>query len=376
MADREIHILIIGYGVVGQNLHRELQGNGTGKGIRIDYIDKYHPEMHQVNHKGKYDFAFICVDTPAEGKVLCDTSEVENAIRENPDVEIYVIKSTVAVGTTEALKKATGKRIVFSPEYYGGTQHCNNFRFDYTIVGGEKEDCRKVVQMLQRVYDGRHVFRMVDSQTAELVKYMENSYLATKVSFCNMFYRIAEKIGVSYEELRELFVLDPRVNESHTFVYDDMPYWDSHCLNKDVPSITMQFPEETGLLEEVISYNRDCRKEKTESDRTKKTAEGIENLLKTKGAPYKRPEIYSGYEYFRVPYLPVCYMNPSVPIKGSDILEAMSRAGLRPGKPDQQRVEIENLYMSNYYGCFNDAESSDPEEEEERFNRNPENPEE
>ena len=63
---------------------------------------------------------------------------------------------------------------------------------------------------------------------------MENSYLATKVSFCQQFYNLAEQIGVDYEELRELFILDPRVNPSHTFVYRDKPYWDTVCLNKDV----------------------------------------------------------------------------------------------------------------------------------------------
>ena len=82
---------------------------------------------------------------------------------------------------------------------------------------------------------------------------MENSFLATKVSFCQQFWNIANEIGVDYEELRELFVLDPRVNPSHTFVYDDHPYWDSHCLNKDVPAIADAYNAE--LLNAVIAFN-------------------------------------------------------------------------------------------------------------------------
>ena len=82
---------------------------------------------------------------------------------------------------------------------------------------------------------------------------MENSFLATKVSFCNEFYEIAKTLGVHYEELRELFVLDPRVNPSHTFVYEDTPYWNSHCLNKDVPSIA-DFAN-SKLLWSIIDYN-------------------------------------------------------------------------------------------------------------------------
>jgi len=66
---------------------------------------------------------------------------------------------------------------------------------------------------------------------------MENAYLAAKVSFCCEFYRIAKAFGVDYNELRELFLQDPRVSRSHTFVYEDHPFYDSHCLNKDVPAI-------------------------------------------------------------------------------------------------------------------------------------------
>ena len=82
---------------------------------------------------------------------------------------------------------------------------------------------------------------------------MENSFLATKVSFCQSFYNICKEENLNYSELRELFLLDPRVNPSHTFVYEDTPYWDSHCLNKDVPSIANQF--NVTLLKDIIKFN-------------------------------------------------------------------------------------------------------------------------
>lgn len=251
---KEYSVLIIGYGVVGHNLHRELDGHG----LLIDAVDKKRPELNQ-RRTHRYDVAFVCVDTPriaGENGTPCDISEVINAIRDN-DADLFVIKSTVLPGVTESIRKHTGKHVVFSPEYYGGTQHCNNFHFDFTIVGGEREDCKNLVQMLQRVYDARHQFRITDSRTAELVKYMENAYLATKVSFCNQFFQIAEAAGVDYEELRELFILDERVNPSHTFVYRDKPYWDSHCLNKDVQAIAEYF--NAPFLKEVIAFNDSCR---------------------------------------------------------------------------------------------------------------------
>lgn len=237
--------LIVGYGVVGHNLHKELAK------LNLDVYDKFKVD-NNTKRDIKYDYAFICVDTPYNDKGYCDMSAVEDAIVET-NADILIIKSTVLPGSTEQFSRKYNKRIVFSPEYYGGTQHCNNFNFNFTILGGDKETCCEVQQILQSVYDGTHIFRIVDSKTAELVKYMENSFLATKVSFCNAFYEIAKSIGVHYEELRELFVLDPRVNPSHTFVYDDAPYWNSHCLNKDVPAIAYNSNNE--FLENVIKYN-------------------------------------------------------------------------------------------------------------------------
>lgn len=245
----DIRVLIIGHGTVGSNLEREIQK------LKPDVVDKYKRE--DTREPGlRYDLAFVCVDTPRTEESECDMSEIWNAIEEN-DADIFVVKSTILPGTTMRLNMELGKRVIFSPEYYGGTQHCNNFEFDFTILGGDRESCLVVIQILQNVYDGRHQFRITDSTTAELVKYMENSFLATKVSFCNQFYDIAEQVGVDYEELRELFVLDPRVNPSHTFVYRDHPYWDSHCLNKDVPAIANTY--DASFLKGVIMYNEHAK---------------------------------------------------------------------------------------------------------------------
>ena len=250
------NILIIGYGVVGKNLEKELEK------LSPDILDKYKPEANRLSHS-HYDIAFICVNTPFSKENHCDYSEVVNAINENKDrmkeEGIFVIKSTILPGTTDKIKEETNQKVIFSPEYYGETQHNKNYNFDFTILGGDKEHCIKAIQVLQEVYDGRNRFRITDSKTAELVKYMENAWLATKVSFCSQFFEIAQKEGVIYEELRELFILDPRVNPSHTFISRDHPYWESHCLDKDVPAIALS--EDAELLKAVIEFNENKKME-------------------------------------------------------------------------------------------------------------------
>ena len=248
-----MNLLIIGYGIVGHNLHKELSS------LNCDIYDKYKSEFN-TKKDIKYDFAFICVDTPYSEECACDIMQVENALQEN-DAEIYVIKSTILPGTIDYLKEKYHKKIIFSPEYYGETQHCNNFNFNFTILGGKKTDCIEVQQLLQEVYNATHTFRIVDSRTAELAKYMENSYLGMKVAFCNQFYDIANSYGIDYETLRELFILDPRVNPSHTFVYRNHPYYESHCLDKDIPAITQAANCDVSFLEFLIFYNN-LRKDK------------------------------------------------------------------------------------------------------------------
>ena len=186
------NILIVGYGVVGHNLAQEIAK------LNPDIYDKYKTE-NNTKRDIKYDIAFICVDTPYNDKGYCDLSAVESAIQET-NADILIIKSTVLPNTTKIFAEKYNRTIIFSPEYYGGTQHCNNFTFDFTILGGNEDACCKVIQCLQDVYDARHKFRITDSTTAELTKYMENSWLATKVSFCCQFYELAKVLNVHYEE--------------------------------------------------------------------------------------------------------------------------------------------------------------------------------
>ena len=243
-------VLIVGVGNIGSRLYREYAKLSP---------DRYDPNKgYRDKREIRYDFAFITTDTPMREDGSCDISQVKQAIHET-DAEVFVIRSTVPPKTTERLRLETGKRIVFSPEFFGTTQHCDEktFDFSFTILGGEKDDCNAVVQLLQEVYDARHRFRITDSTTAELTKYMENSLLATRVSFCVQFWEIAKEYGVSYPEMRELLLNDGRFNRAHTFVYDRHPYWESHCFDKDLRAIASE--ADAPLIEEVLRYNDACK---------------------------------------------------------------------------------------------------------------------
>lgn len=268
--------VIVGMGIVGKNIYDEL--------IRLnpDYIDintgseihlqdglprkmAFQQSIEHLKVNGiKYDLAIICVPTPLkDNKKDLNMSYVFDAINE-VDADIYLIKSTIGVDDYYSIKYSTKNRVVFSPEYYGNTQHNKNFEFNYTILGGDKEDCIQVQQILQKVYDARHTFRLVSPEVAIATKFMENSYLANIVSFCNQFYELCNKLGIDYEDVRECFILDPRVNPSHTFVYREHPYYESICLDKDVPTIANQY--ELELLQDMIKFN-EKQKDKYKGDK-------------------------------------------------------------------------------------------------------------
>jgi UDPglucose 6-dehydrogenase len=241
---------IIGFGVVGKNMHK-----------RFTDAIIHDPGQFMYSKDAVTDIAFICVPTAMMANGSADTSIVEHVIQEH-QAKFYVVKSTVPPGTCEELATRLGKHVVFSPEYYGGTIHANTPEYNFTILGGAPEDTHAVASLLTRYYHPEHRFVFTDSRSAELVKYMENTWLALKVTFCNEMFRIAQTCGVAYQELRELFLMDPRVNRSHTFVYEDQPYYDSHCLNKDVPAL-VSFCEKIGydpkLIRQMIATNEEFK---------------------------------------------------------------------------------------------------------------------
>jgi UDP-glucose 6-dehydrogenase len=105
--------------------------------------------------------------------------------------------------------------------------------------------------------------RCTSSETAELSKYMENAFLAAKVAFCNEFYDLAEAWGIDYDDLRELWLLDPRVGRSHTFVRGDERGFGGKCLPKDLSALVVAAQTITGrvpaMLSAVDASNREVR---------------------------------------------------------------------------------------------------------------------
>lgn len=204
--------------------------------------------------------AFICVPTPQGKEGACDTSIVEYVLTWI-ESKVVVLRSTVPVGFSDAAKRRYNKRIVFQPEYYGETNahpFANPHSRSWITLGGDITDTRLVANIYRHVFTSELVVHMVDARTAELAKYMENCFLALKVTFCNQFYDLAQASDVDYDQLRETWLLDPRIGRSHTFVYQDNRGYGGSCLPKDLSSTIMQAKAlgvKVPLLEAVAATN-------------------------------------------------------------------------------------------------------------------------
>lgn len=212
------------------------------------------------------DIAFVCVPTPRAQDGRCDTSIVEEVVGwlKTP---VIVIRSTVSVGTTRRLAETYGKQVVFQPEYGPGETPDHPFsdlrNVRWIILGGEPRATKVAARVWQSVYSADVVIRHTTPEAAELCKYMENAFLALKVTFCNEFFEIASCLGIDYEELRELWLLDPRIGRSHTFVFPDKRGFGGRCLPKDLDAL-IRTAEMTGyepaLLREIIRSNERMRR--------------------------------------------------------------------------------------------------------------------
>ena len=232
MTDKNYRVGIVGYGVVGKVIH------GLLKEDVVAIYDPYVPEI--TNTKEAFhdlDLVVVCVMTKGLEDGSCDTSIVRESIDWVHGVSpkaVILVKSAVVPGEIAAIAghyilQDDALRLVISPEYAGESKYFTPFwkypdpknmeSHTWQVYGGEKEDTSLCVDIFKRRMSVDTIHIQTSLMTAALCKYMENSFFATKVTFCNEWYDIAKAYGVDYNELRECWLADTRINRNHTLVF-------------------------------------------------------------------------------------------------------------------------------------------------------------
>lgn len=257
-------VAIVGYGHVGKGMHQLF-----GSHYDVLIHDPEHADSSDKSEINCCGLAVVCVPTPMNDDFSCDVSIVEEVVSwlEAP---VIWIRSTIAPGTTERLKSKYNKRIVFSPEYLGESKYYTpyDFHFDekkmpFIVFGGDREDTQYVIKYVAPIMGPVKQYPQTDATTAEVVKYMENTFFALKVTFANELFDICEAMGLDFYEVRDLWTLDPRLNPMHTMVFEDARGFGGKCYPKDVAGIiaaARQAGYAPRLLETMLEVNNEMLK--------------------------------------------------------------------------------------------------------------------
>lgn len=227
---------IIGNGFVGES---QAFAFSPVAEVRVYDIDPL-KSTHTLDEVHICDFIFVCVPTPMKSSGEQDTSYVETVFSQSKPGPIYIIKSTVLPGTTKQLQeKYPDISIIFNPEFLTErTAKLDMLTQARIILGGDIELTKITESLYKSRFMNRH-FIHTDSTTAELIKYMNNSFFATKVSIMNEFYRLSQALGANWNDALYGFASDGRIGDSHLHVPgpDGRLGYGGTCFPKDVNAI-------------------------------------------------------------------------------------------------------------------------------------------
>ena len=230
-------------GIIGNGFVGEAQAFAFSpvSNIKIYDVDPV-KSTHTLNETHDSDFVFVCVPTPMYPDGNQNLEFVDEVFKHAKEKPIYILKSTVLPGTTEKLNQNYSQlKIVFSPEFLTErTSKLDMLTQNRIILGGTKSLTSSVRKIYELRFKNKNIIE-TDSNTAELIKYMNNTFFATKVSVMNEFKQICDKIGADWEDALNGFASDGRIGDSHLNVpgHDGKLGYGGKCFPKDVNAFIM-----------------------------------------------------------------------------------------------------------------------------------------
>jgi len=229
----------------------------------------------------KCNLIFVTVGTPQKRNGEIDLTMIKNVtnkigklLSKTQHKPIIIIKSTVIPGTTletilPILQRVSGKKVgkdfglVTNPEFLRETMAVHDTLYPHVIVlGGNNNNTMKKVK---RFYSNLHrdvPIVLTNYSTAEIIKYANNSFLATKISFINQIASICEEIpDANIDDVAKTIGLDPRIGN---LFLDAGPGYGGSCLPKDVKAI-INFSTKAGINPTLLTAVEKTNKQQINS---------------------------------------------------------------------------------------------------------------
>ncbi len=264
----------------------------------LDELVKRNAEQGRLSFSTKVEDAvrsslvmFIAVGTPPRGDGSADLQYVDEVARQiascMSDYKVIVTKSTVPVGTGErirkiiqtTLKKKINFDVVSNPEFLREGAAIEDFmRPDRVVIGSSSEQAGAIMKDLYRpLYLIETPFVITNIETAELIKYASNSFLATKISFINQIANLCERVGADVHMVAKGMGLDGRIGKK--FLHPG-PGFGGSCFPKDTRAL-LQIGDEHGLDMSIIRSSVEANEH--QKDRmVRKIGEALGTLEKRK----------------------------------------------------------------------------------------------
>ena len=221
--------------------------------------EKCNPENLKISDLKVCDYIFICVPTPMEDSGNCHIGIVKKVVDNlrNPKNQIdtnktkIVLRSTIPPGTSEELGCYFMPEFLTEANWKEDFYNCQNWiigsKFTNSAtstISTNTDIYPKFKNLIDTAYNSQVIkYNNVVSLTtkeAEMVKYVRNSFLATKVSYFNEIYELCKYLGIEYEKIRTSTYLDDRIGSSHTMVPgpDNRKGFGGTCLPKDINALS------------------------------------------------------------------------------------------------------------------------------------------
>ena len=299
-------IAIIGLGFVGLSLTSVLASKGFNVvGIDVDkekcrnisngVLPFFEPDLEKTLKKGlknklqiendvsvvqDCDLIFVTVGTPQNKTGAIDLSIIKKAmkslgksIRKTKKQHIILVKSTVVPGTMKDVilpilennsKKKAGKDfgLISNPEFLQESTAIRDTEFPHAVVlGGYKTKFMKNIEKFFTKLHPKTPIIITNHQTAEMIKYANNSFLATKISFINQLSNICQKIpGANIDDIAKTIGLDPRIGK---LFLNAGPGYGGSCLPKDMKAL-IKFAKITGVKPTLLNAVEDVNTKQLE----------------------------------------------------------------------------------------------------------------
>ena len=231
-------------------IHEKDLGRLLNKGVDAGLISATDDLAYAVRDT---DVTFVSVGTPTAPDGGCDYRFIESAARsmavglaQKSDFHVFVMRCSIPPGTTmrvmtPILENMSGKRlghdfgVAFNPEFLREGVAVEDFYAPpKTVIGAT---CDRTANILRQIYAPVDDAPIITSiETAEMVKYVDNVWHATKVCFANEVGRLAKSQGVDSHEVMEVFCQDTKLNLSPYYLKPGFAYGGS-CLPKEVRAV-------------------------------------------------------------------------------------------------------------------------------------------